>query len=193
MSEPWTDALVRKAKDGDERSFETLVRRIYPRLRRWALVRAGGEDEADEVVQETLVRAYRSLGEFREEARFSTWLYRIARNVWLDLERSRRARNRRDDALGREREMQPGRGSRPDEALMEDEVAGLVRRFFRELPVRQREVFDLVDLQGYQPTEAAGMMEVSASTARVHLHRARKAIRRAILEHHPDLAREYRR
>jgi RNA polymerase sigma-70 factor (ECF subfamily) len=66
-------------------------------------------------------------------------------------------------------------------------AAALVRAFFAELQGRQREVFDLVDLQGYTPAEAAEMLEIEPPTARVHLLRARRAIRERILAAHPTL------
>ena len=83
----------------------------------------------------------------------------------------------------------------PDEAvdhrLERRETAELVARFFNELAPRQREVLELVDLQGLEPSEAAEALGVSPSTARVHLHRARRALRAVVLNRHPDLAREY--
>lgn len=82
---------------------------------------------------------------------------------------------------------QPG----ADELLDRRETARIVRAFFSELAPRQREVIELVDLQGLQPAEAAKILEVSPSTARVHLHRARRALREIILKRHPDVAREY--
>lgn len=184
--------LLERARAGDAEAFDEVVRDIFPRLARWALVKAGGGDEADEVVQRTLVRIHRGLGGFRGDARFTTWVYRIANNVWLDMERSRGSRSKMEEDLMRETvTLRPPGGPRPDEGLARREAVDLVTRFFEELAPRQREVLELVDLRGYEPSEAASIMEISPSTARVHLHRARRTLRRAILDRHPHLAEEY--
>lgn len=153
---------------------------------------AGGSDEADEVVQRTLVRIHRGLGGFRGDARFTTWVHRIANNVWLDMERSRGSRSKMEESLMRETVTIEGpTGPGPEEGLARREAVEIVTRFFDALAPRQREVLELVDLQGYEPSEAASIMEISPSTARVHLHRARRTLRRAILDHHPHMAEEY--
>lgn len=185
-------SLIRRAGAGDRKAFDEIVRTIYPRLQRWALVKAGGGDDADEIVQRTLVRVHRGLDGFRGDARFTTWVYRIANNVWLDMERSRASRSKMEESIMTQRATdvgptEPG----PDERLARREAAELLASFFGELAPRQREVLELVDLQGYEPTEAASIMDVSPSTARVHLHRARSALRRMILERHPRVAEEY--
>lgn len=190
-TEPAPDLLDR-ARAGDAEAFDELARGILPRLARWALVKAGGGDEADEVVQRTLVRVHQGLGGFRGDARFTTWVHRIANNVWLDLERARGSRSRMEEGLmGDTVTLGTAVGQRADEGLDRREAKELVTRLFDELAPRQREVLELVDLQGYEPMEAASIMEISPSTARVHLHRARRTLRRAILEHHPYVAEEY--
>jgi len=70
------------------------------------------------------------------------------------------------------------------------EAAEVARSFFSQLPERQREVFDLVELQGYTAVEAAEMLAMSASTVRVHLLRARRTLRARIMERHPALAED---
>lgn len=186
------ETLAQRAAEGDEAAFDTLVRRIHPKLARWALVKTGRDDDADEVVQRTLVRVHGALASFRGEGRLTTWVYRIAHNAWLDMERARESRSRHEEPL-RERvgEPTPTQAIGPDERVERDEEAELVRGFFEKLAPRQREVLDLVDLQGYEPSEAAEVLQISASTARVHLHRARRSLRRVILDRHPGLAEEY--
>ncbi len=71
------------------------------------------------------------------------------------------------------------------------QAAEVARTFFSELPERQREVFDLVELQGYTAVEAADMLVMSASTVRVHLLRARRTLRARIMEQHPALAEDF--
>lgn len=182
--------LVEGVRTGSPRAFDRLAREILPLVRRWALVRTGDPDDADDVAQRVLVRVHRGLPDFRGDARFTSWVYRITARTTADLHRSREARDRKRDALEREAAVESSTLD-PSEAVEGRELTGLVRRFFRDLTGTQREVFDLVDLQGYRPAEAADLLEMNANTVRVHLHRARRTLRAALLEVDPDLAREY--
>jgi RNA polymerase sigma factor (sigma-70 family) len=83
-----------------------------------------------------------------------------------------------------------GVGSTEDEVLdrmCAERVVGMIGCFLLELPVRQRELFDLIDLQGFTPAEVAEMLDMHPGTVRVHLFRARKRIRGWLLEHGSDL------
>src|ERR1700756_3510149 len=89
-----TDAtFVAKARSGDHDAFRALVERHSRALFRLAFRMTGNEQDAEDVVQESFLRAYRQLGAFDERASFGTWLYRIACNCSLDLVRSRKRRN----------------------------------------------------------------------------------------------------
>ena len=79
---------------------------------------------------------------------------------------------------------------RIEDRIGKGKIAGLVRDFFMQLPARQREVFALADLEGFTPTEIARMLSLKPVTVRAHLFRARRAIRRKILDNHPELAGE---
>jgi len=172
----------------DPALFEELVRPFYQRIYRWALVMTRDPDDADDVTQETVIRAYRHIATFRKEGRVSTWLYRITHNVAMELMGNPRKQRERSD----ERAIENAAGSfRTDDSeggLDHQQLLRIVRAFFGELSDRQREVFDLVDLQGCEPIEAAEMLEIDAATARTHLFRARRLIRKRIMEHHPELA-----
>jgi RNA polymerase sigma-70 factor (ECF subfamily) len=146
-------------------------------------------DEADDVTQHTLVRLHLGLGRFRGQSAFSTWLYRIARNSARDLLRRRR---RRVHALDRMQRMAPTDESAPDAAdeLDRRDTLATARTALAGLPPRQREVFDLVDLQGLAPHEAAAMLNLADGTVRAHLFRARRAVRAAMLALEPTLAEE---
>lgn len=79
----------------------------------------------------------------------------------------------------------------PSSRMEARDAAALVRRLLRDLTATQRQVFDLVDLQGYRPAEAADVIGMNQKTLRVHLHRARRTLRRALIEADPALAEEY--
>lgn len=183
--------LVEGAREGSEEAFDRLALAVLPRVRRWALIRTGDPDDADEVAQRVLIRLHESLRSFRGEARVSSWLYRITARAAADLHRSRANRDRKREALELEQAGMRSVRRDPSEELEARQAADLVQRFFQELSDNQRQVFDLVDLQGHRPSEAAELMRMNPKTLRVHLHRARRTIRQALIEADPSLAKEY--
>lgn len=179
------ERLVRAAQLGDEAALSRLLEAVRPRVYRWALIQTGSPDDAEDIVQEVLLRAARALASFNHEARITTWLHAIVRSTTAD---GRRTRKRRE-ALLRQR-------SSPDEVTRQPDPAGalldVVRGSLGTLPARQREVFDLIDLQGYTPAEAAAMLGMNGTTVRVHLLRARRRLRERILESHPHIVEDTR-
>src|SRR6059036_299490 len=90
----WSDeTAVARARTGDADAFRALVERHSRALFRLAYRMTGNEQDAEDVVQESMLRAYRQIGKFDERATFGTWLYRIATNCSLDLVRSRKRRS----------------------------------------------------------------------------------------------------
>ena len=184
-------ALIRGAKAGEEAAFEGLVRRHYEQIYRWALARTGDRDEAEDVTQETLVRLHRHIGSFDGRSAFSTWLYQVTRSAAADLHRKRSRRERL--ALKVKQESQEvAIDPRANEGTADDKRASdLVQTFLEKLSERQREIFDLVDLQGFSTVEVSAMLRMEPVTVRSHLFRARKAIRKKIMESHPELVEGY--
>ena len=170
--------LIRRARAGDSDAFERLVRLYRDRIFRWALVRTGDVDDAEDATQETLVRLHLGLRKFRGASRFETWLYAITRNAAADLGRRRRSRERVTDKYARLSDHgQTSPGGNALDALSSRQMADRVREFLVQLPVRQREAVDLVDLQGLLPAEAATLLGANPATLRTHLLRGRRALR----------------
>ena len=86
------EALVQAARSGDEGAFDALVRRYQDKVYGLALRLAGNPPDAEEVLQDAFLQAWQHLADFRGDAKFSTWLFRIATNAALMLRRSRRRR-----------------------------------------------------------------------------------------------------
>ena len=177
--------LLRSAQAGDPAALEALARWCYPRVARWALVRTGDRDEADDVTQEVVMRLAGRLKSFEGRSRFSTWLYRVTANTaGADARRSLRrlvllrGRTAPDPADEEQRQIS---------ALHGAGVMQLVRSLLTELPPQQRTVFDLGDLQGYDAADVADMLELAPATVRSHLMRARRAMRERILARVPEL------
>ncbi len=184
------DLLIRRAQRGEPGAFDDLIRRNYRLIHRWALVKTGDADDAEDVTQRVLIQLFEKLETFQGRSSFNSWLYRITSNAAGELHRRRGARER---AVAKWEEKQ---GKESVEPAVVGQIAGsaaveVARTFFSELPERQREVFDLVELQGYTASEAAEMLVISASTVRVHLLRARRTLRARILEQHPALAEDF--
>jgi RNA polymerase sigma-70 factor (ECF subfamily) len=180
------DELARLAADGDEAAFDALVRQCYRRIYRWALVRVGEPDDAEDITQEVLVRLYRHLSSWEGRGRFATWLYGVTRNAAASHTVRSRGQDRRRDIDRATRAV----GGVENEILGRMHAEGVVEMIdllLVELPARQRELFDLIDVQGFTPVEVAEMLDMNPSTVRVHLFRARRRLRGWILEHDPDL------
>lgn len=184
------EALVCSAQGGDREALERLVRRTYDRVYRWALVHTGDDDDADDVTQEVLVRLHTRLKSYRGGSRFTTWLFQVTRNAALELGRKKSRVTRLTERTGRLQEIERQEPMDKIEEMATASLADVVKALFRGLPDRQRQVFDLADLQGYSPSEIGEMLDMNAVTVRANLCKARRAIRARILDKYPKLAEE---
>lgn len=181
-------ALAGEARAGNARAFDTLARRVYARVRKWAHVISNDHDEAEDVAQLVLLRLHERIDQFEGRSRFTTWLYRITRNVAYS--RAQRAR-RRAEAFARRSPEIADSVEQDTERESHDRLEALVHFCVSELAPRQREVFELCDLQGLNSTEAAARLGITPSTARGLLMKARRRIRMRILESHSHLLEDY--
>ena len=180
------EALARRAVTGDNAAFERLVERYRDRVYRLSLRLTGSASDAEEVLQDTFVSAYRRLDGFRGEAAFSTWLYRIATNAALMLRRGR-ARHPteplddympRFDRQGRHaRDVDHGRAADAEAILDRERLARHARRALERLPGRYRTPFVLRDLEELPTAEVASVLGLSQALVRQRVHRARLMLR----------------
>ncbi len=143
----------------------------------------GDPDDAEDVAQVVLTKMMRSMHRFDGRSKVTSWVYRITRNASLDHQQRRKRDLRLADRLARLARVETHRLEDPLNRIEMKRTLRLIRTLLRELPMRQREVFDLVDLQGMQPKEAADLLEMKPNTLRVHLLRARRRMRREMLAH----------
>jgi RNA polymerase sigma-70 factor (ECF subfamily) len=182
--------LVSRARAGDRAALEEMLRRAHAVVHRWALVATGDPDDAEDVTQEVLVRLHTAIRRYRGRSQFSTWLYQVTRNAALDHRRRevrRLARRAPIEAADRQREHPEDRQLG---GIAAGRIAAVVRRFLVTLPERQRQVFDLVDLQDVPQAEAASLLGMKPATARVHLFKARRALREHLTERHAALVED---
>lgn len=197
--EPSPD-LLRLAREGEREALGRLLRSVQPLVYRWCLARTGDPVDAEDLSQDVLVKAVRGLNTYRGSARFTTWLFGIVRNTAISRHRRRRPHGARGEELpeelpasldGRALETEAGPPLGPEAAVDRDRLLARVRASFRSLTPRQREVFQLVELEGWTAVEAAGRLEIAPATARVLLLRARRTIREDILRTDPELVEAY--
>jgi RNA polymerase sigma-70 factor (ECF subfamily) len=173
VREPLADdtTLLARLRAGDEQAFETLVTTYQHRVFGVALRMLGRRAEAEEIAQETFLRAHRALGEFRGEARLGTWLYGIASRLCLN----RLASSARRHEQGDEAAMLRHAAERADAgaALEQRELAAALHDAITALPDERRIVVVLRDLEGLEYDEIAQVLGVPLNTVRSRLHRAR--------------------
>jgi RNA polymerase sigma-70 factor (ECF subfamily) len=166
------EELVEACQAGEASAFDVLVARWEDKIRGAAYRFLGSEEEARDVAQEAFLRAYRALGGFKREARFSSWLYQIATNLCRD--RLRRRRTRAAVSLEELEETGPVIvETRPGahERLQQMDLARVVRRAIHALPEEQREVVILKEYQGLTFIEIAQSLDLPVSTVKTRLYR----------------------
>lgn len=181
--------LVERALDGDIVGFEKLVARYQNKLIGYvARMTNGDRDEAEDIVQESFIKAYRSLDGFRGQSSFSTWIYKIATNLCIDHARARKRRpqsaysldepfDKDEDSGGREiadDRFEPGKG------VERDEMRQLVRETVAAMPEKQRQVLVMCDLQGLSYEEIAANLDIPLGTVKSRIFHARADLARRL-------------
>lgn len=168
-------ALIAAWQAGDEGAATELVRRHARALARFLAGAGAIEADLDDLVQETLIRAFRGLGGFRGQCQFRTWLLTIGGNVLRD--EARRRRHRRVLPLN---DQEPAADGDPHEQAVADEAEAQLRDGLRRLPRLQREVFLLRAQQGLAYEEIAAALATTVGAARVHYHHAVKRLKESL-------------
>ena len=170
--------LIRRACEGDGRAVRALYDRYSPRV--YAVVRriAGDDDTAQDYAQEAWIRAIRALPTFRGEARFSTWLHRIAVNAALQAVRKEKTRRTREVPVPDVIPVAPNVG----DVLMERKL----EQALEQLPDGMRKVLILHDVEGYTHEEIGAALGVTAGTSKSQLFKARAKMRRMLRGFEPS-------
>ena len=165
-------ALVLSAQRGELGAFSELVRRHQRRAYAVARAIVITHEDAEDAVQDAFLHAYRALHRFLPDQAFGAWLHRIVSNASLDITRRRKVRDA-DDLP--ETIASPFRD--PAES---DELRRRLRDALAQLPVRQRSVIVLHDVEGFKHSEIGQLLGIPEGTARSDLHYARSALRRLL-------------
>lgn len=182
---PQTDAAtVALARDGNSEAFRTLVERHSRAVYRLALRMTGNAHDAEDVVQETFLKAYKQLGRFESRANFSTWLHRIAVNCSIDLIRSRPNRETGHDANDLEQfAASPGveDGARtPERLMLSTEVQDRISSAMSALSRMERAAFVLRHFEGQSIEEISRALGLKSNAAKHSIFRAVKKMRIAL-------------
>lgn len=166
-------ALVARARQNDPAAFEQLVRRHQRYVFNVAYRVLGDAIEAEDVTQEAFVRAWRGLPGFREQARFTTWLYRITQNLCLN-----RLPKLRRELLQVEpfEDMRDDAAPSPPDLFEAQEQMAFLHTELRRMPEKYRLVLSLRYLQHLSYEEIAAALDVPLGTVKTHIHRARRLL-----------------
>ncbi|MCC6222645.1 MAG: sigma-70 family RNA polymerase sigma factor [Thermoleophilia bacterium] len=167
------DRLVRKAQAGDRDAFARLVEEHRHRLLTLAARELGSAADAEDAVQETLIRAWRALPRFRAESAFSTWLYRICLNAVHD----QRARSARGGGVPLDDVAEP---VSPRDPIAAGELSGELQRALAGLDETYRTAVLLYDVLGRSYAEIAEMLGVAEGTVKSRIFRGRVELARAL-------------
>lgn len=173
------DELVAAARAGRSAAFDQLARRHFARVHALLFRLVGNHEDAEDLAQECFVKAHRSLGWYRSDCSFATWLYRIA--VHLSRDHYRKRSRRGPIASIEDAQLAPpARGGGPRQRAQELEFQGVLRDALDALPHRLRTALVLRTLEGLEYDAIAEVLDIRPGTARVHVMKARRQLARLL-------------
>ena len=183
--------LVREAQRGNRAAFEELVRHYDHAVLRLALHLTGSEHDAQDIFQEAFLKAYKSVGNFRFECSFYTWIYRIVTNLCLDHLRKKQVRKEdapvATDAQGESYDLldqvpDARAGANPERDLMRRELGKHINSALDRLTPRERMVFELKHYHGLKLRTVGEILNTTEETAKNTLFRATQKLRGALAD-----------
>ncbi len=182
------ERLVNKARAGDEESFGELVKMYHPRIYNLAYGMVNNADDAAELAQQTWVKVWNKLGSFKADARFFTWVYRVACNTSLDFLR-RKARLREDSlvdgvepAVHPDLERAASRNPRPDRELAQSEIREVFENSLKSLSPDHRTALILREVDGLSYEEIARITRCRKGTVMSRIFYARRKMQEMLGE-----------
>jgi len=175
--------LVTRWKAGDESAFESLIRRHEGRVFGLLLRMLGNREDAEDVAQETFISLHRHGHRFRHDARFSTFIYRVAANAALNRRRTlgrKNARLRKLQTRQAAGDDLPTTPRNPESAVYGAQVQVQVQDALLQLPPDLRAATVLYDIEGLSYREIAAVLEIPEGTVKSRIHRARSALRESL-------------
>ena len=169
--------LIAACQQGDARAFRRVFEIYRDRVFALCCHMSGNEVDAEDLAQESFIQAFKSIGSFRAESAFGTWLYRIASNRCLAETRKRRPVFASMEAMAEKNLVPLARGKNPEEQLIQKELTERAEEAVAGLPENQRLIFVLGTQMGMRYREIGEILECSEDAVKVRIHRARKRVR----------------
>ena len=179
------DELVRRAQQDDERAFGELVTRYESKVYSLAMKMLRNPEDAEDVLQDTFLRAYRGIKSFKGNSTFSTWIYRITANsALMRLRKKQLPQVSIEDSDERETPISiadwaPG----PVEQLLNQEMQRVMDEAIEALPPEFRQVFILRDVEELSNADVAEILDLSVAAVKSRLHRARLKVRNRLAQY----------
>ena len=184
--EPDDFELMERFRRGDRAALDALVGRHHASLVRYFYVQSRSRETAEDLAQEVWIRVIRHRDDYRPRARFTTYLFSIARNLWIDRYRSLKAAPptvSADLEVGGEEDgarlssFLPSREPEPSERASVHEEAALVREAVERLPAGLRDVFELGEVQGLRYQDVGEILDIPVGTVKSRMHAAVQKVR----------------
>jgi len=185
---PTDSELVSRAQKGDTQAYSELVERHESKVYGLCLKMLGNPEDAEDCLQEVFIKAYEALPGFRQDAKFSTWIYRIATNACL-----MRIRKKKLDTVPIDKPVNIGHESVPRQIpdwttdpssdVMNEELSGVLTKHINELAPDNRIVFVLRDIHGLSTDDTANVLGLSVPAVKSRLHRARLFLREKLTDY----------
>ncbi len=177
--------LVERLQQRDPKAFDEFLELLGPRLLNFGMRMCQDREDARDVLQETMLKTFESVGDLRHPDAFRTWLYRIAANACLMKRRHSRFLKEEvslEEVLPDPEQIKggPAWGALPDQALLDGELKKQVREAIYSLPPLYRSVLVLRDMEGLDTDEVAQVLGLNKDVVKMRLHRARAKVRQAL-------------
>jgi RNA polymerase sigma-70 factor (ECF subfamily) len=184
--------LIARFKQGDPAAFEEIFQRYLAQIHRFSSRMCRDPDDAQDVLQETFLSAYKHLGSFQERSRLTTWLYKIASSACIKKRRRGKQAPREEISL---EELHPGSTRRPDDPvvdwserplrdLQQKELQKVLDEAVAALPGNERLVLVLRDMEGLSARETGRALGLSVAAVKSRLHRARLFVRNRLNDYY---------
>lgn len=175
--------LIEKASGGDASAFNRLMANHEKRMYAVALRMFANREDAQDCLQEAMLRVYRSIGGFKGQSSFSTWLYRITMNTCLDeLRRKKNKQSASLDSLLEQGWLPADESATPEKHALRSELKRELQSAIHDLPEDMRSAVVLRDVQGFAYDEIAQMLDVNVGTVKSRISRAREKLRGKLRE-----------
>ncbi|MCS5609893.1 MAG: sigma-70 family RNA polymerase sigma factor [Candidatus Poribacteria bacterium] len=174
------EILVTKLQLGDQDAFDELMRRYKHRIYAYILRSVKNYEDAEELTVEVFFKVYRALHKWKPQAKFSTWLYKIAYNVSIDHHRAKKRHiihSLDNNLLSIDEPTAKDLGSNPEKLIVEKDRHRVINQAVDHLSQNQKKVFLMNRYDGLQIKEIAEILGIAEGTVKIHLHRAIKKLR----------------